>query len=208
MAVDAMMLGLYTIPKLEIDSGTDWVALCGSLAAVVAVVAGSWYNAHSFKKTILSQEDLAEKNVQFLREQSKSEFLARSRLEWIALFREHISSFLSLGASVYAVASDVVDPKWVGGDTKDEFDKSKGIYELKYAEYVDKLAKTRLHFAQIELLVSPNAPDSSDLINAMNRYVEAVSRGTSNVYEGQMVVHITRQILQREWNKVKDMKAL
>ncbi|MDD1152686.1 hypothetical protein M5G25_30920 [Pseudomonas sp. TNT2022 ID357] len=210
MGIDNLMVTLHRVPELHavVETGTDWVALLGSLAAVVAVVAGSAYNAYSFKKTIISQEKLAEDNAGFLREQSKSEFLAKSRLDWIALFREHVSSFLSLGHSVYTVSEYIVDTSWVKGRTREEFKASTELYEIRYAEFSDKLAKARLHFAQLELLVSPNGEETETLINSMNEYIQAACSFEKIVDKGQKIVEITQRILRKEWAKVKEMKAL
>lgn len=210
MAIESLMLTLHRVPELHavVDTGTDWVALVGSLTAVVAVVAGSMYNAFAFKKTIISQEELAESHFDFLREQSKAEFLAKSRLEWIALFREHVSNFLSLGNSVHAVSQYIVDPSWVKGDTREEFKASTDLYDIRYTEFTDKLAKARLHFAQLELLISPNGDESVKLIDAMNDYIQAAYSSQRIVDKGQVVVDITQSILRKEWAKVKEMKAL
>ncbi|WP_307945071.1 hypothetical protein [Pseudomonas mosselii] len=210
MGIDNMMLTLHRVPELHavVDTGTDWVALVGSLTAVVAVVAGSMYNAYSFKKTIISQENLAENNTNFLREQSKAEFLARSRLEWIALFREHVSTFLSLGNSVHAVSQYIVDTSWVKGNTREEFKASTELYDIRYTEFGDKLAKARLHFAQLELLVSPNDDESEKLIDAMSKYIHAACSFEPIADKGQVIVGITQSILRKEWAKVKEMKAL
>lgn len=210
MGLDNLMVTLHRVPELHavVDTGTDWVALVGSLTAVVAVVAGSVYNAYSFKKTIVSQERLAEDNARFLREQSKSEFLAKSRLEWIALFREHVSSFLSLGNSVYTVSQYIVDASWVKGNNREEFKASTDLYDLRYSEFTDKLAKARLHFAQLELLISPNGEESGRLIVAMNEYIQAACSYERIFDKGQEIVEITQSILRKEWAKVKEMKAL
>lgn len=210
MGIDNMMLTLHRVPELHavVDTGTDWVALIGSLTAVVAVVAGSMYNAYSFRKTIISQEKLAENNTNFLREQSKAEFLAKSRLEWIALFREHVSNFLSLGNSVHAVSQYIVDTSWVKGNTREEFKASTDLYDIRYTEFSDKLAKARLHFAQLELLVSPNGEDSKRLIDAMSEYINAAYSFERIVDKGQVIVDVTQRILRKEWVKVREMKAL
>ncbi|KWV85297.1 MULTISPECIES: hypothetical protein [Pseudomonas] len=210
MGIDNLMVTLNRVPELHaiVETGTDWVALLGSLTAVVAVVAGSAYNAYSFKKTIISQEKMAEDNAKFLREQSKSEFLAKSRLDWIAIFREHVSNFLSLGNSVYAVSQYIVDVSWVKGDAREEFKASTALYDIRYAEFTDKLSKARLHFSQIELLISPNGEESEKLIRAMNEYIQAACSYTKIVDRGQAVVDITQRILRDEWVKVKEMKAL
>lgn len=208
MTIDNLMLTVNRVPTLLVDTGTDWVAIISSLAAIVAVVAGSMYNAYVFKKTISSQEKVADSNFKFLQIQSKGEFLAKSRLEWIAIFREHVAAFLSMGANVYTVSQYIEDVSWVKGTSLQEFNKSKELYEIRYTEYADKLAKARLHFAQIELLVSRSREDSVRLIDAMSKYIIAAAAYEPIVDKGQLVVDITQKILHDEWLKVKGMEAL
>ena len=209
MTIENVMLTVNRVPELILNTGTDWVAILSSAAAIVAVVAGSIYNASSFKKTIVSQERIAENNASFQKAQSKSEFLAKSRLDWVAIFREQVAHFLSLGHSVYNVSQYIVDAAWVvAGDTLKDFDKSKDLYEIRFSDYSDKLAKARLHFAQLELLLSPNDPNSSRLVSAMNDYIQAACNYEKIVDKGQEIVNITQEILRREWEKVKAMESL
>ncbi|MEX5606867.1 hypothetical protein ABFV58_02430 [Pseudomonas protegens] len=209
MTIENVMLTVNRVPELILNTGTDWVAILSSAAAIVAVVAGSIYNASSFKKTIVSQERIAENNASFQKAQSKSEFLAKSRLDWVAIFREQVAHFLSLGHSVHNVSQYIVDAAWVvAGDTLKDFDKSKDLYEIRFSDYSDKLAKARLHFAQLELLLSPNDPNSSRLVSAMNDYIQAACNYEKIVDKGQEIVNITQEILRREWEKVKAMESL
>ncbi|MBI6911087.1 hypothetical protein [Pseudomonas palleroniana] len=208
MTIDNVMLTVNRVPEIVLSTGTDWVAILSSMAAIVAVVAGTVYNSKSFKKTVISQEKIAQDNVEFQKEQSRSEFLAKSRLEWIAIFREQVAHFLSLGHNVYNVSEYIVNSDWVTGDTLEEFKKSKELYEIRYAEYTDKLAKARLHFAQLELLLSPNDTNSPLLISAMNSYLDLASQNGRIIDKGQEVVEITQAILRREWVKVKAMESL
>ena len=71
MTIENVMLTVSRVPELTLNTGTDWVAILSSAAAIVAVVAGSIYNANSFKKTIVSQERIAENNASFQKAQSK-----------------------------------------------------------------------------------------------------------------------------------------
>ncbi len=209
MTIDNLMLTVSRVPELILNIGTDWVAILSSIAAIVAVVAGSVCNANSFKKTIVSRERIADNNASFQRAQSKSEFLAKSRLEWVAIFREKVASFLSLGHSVHNVSQYIIDTAWVvAGDARKDFDKSQDLYEIRFADYSDKLAKARLHFAQLELLLSPTDPNSSRLVSAMNDYIQAACMYEKIVDKGQEVVSITKEILRREWVKVKAMESL
>lgn len=209
MTIENVMLTVSRVPELALNTGTDWVAILSSAAAIVAVVAGSIYNASSFKRTIVSQERIAENNASFQKAQSKSEFLAKSRLDWIAIFREQVAHFLSLGHSVHNVSQYIIDTAWVvAGDSRMDFDKSKDLYEIRFADYSDKLAKARLHFAQLELLLSPNDPNSSRLVSAMNDYIQAACKYEKIVDKGQDIVNITQEILRREWKKVKAMESL
>lgn len=208
MGIENLMVTVSRVPELVVDTGTDWVAILSSLTAIVAVVAGSMYNAYAFKKTISSQENITDSNFTFLKNQSKGEFLAKSRLEWIAIFREHVAAFLAMGTSVHSVSQYIVDVSWVRGDNLQDFNRSKELYEIRYTEFADKMAQARLHFAQLELLVSRTREDSSELIDAMSIFISAVSAHKPIVDKGQRVVDITQKILHDEWIKVKGMDAL
>lgn len=208
MGIENLMVAVSRVPELVVNTGTDWVAILSSLTAIVAVVAGSMYNAYAFKKTISSQERIADSNFTFLNSQSKGEFLAKSRLEWIAIFREHVAAFLAMGTSVHSVAQYIVDVSWVRGDNPQDFNKSKELYDIRYTEFADKIAQARLHFAQLELLVSRTREDSSILIDAMSEYITAASTYKPIVDKGHRVVEITQKILDDEWGKVKRMDAL
>ncbi|MBI6749763.1 hypothetical protein [Pseudomonas syringae] len=208
MGIENLMVAVSRVPELVVNTGTDWVAILSSLTAIVAVVAGSMYNAYAFKKTISSQERIADSNFKFLKSQSKGEFLAKSRLEWIAIFREHVAAFLAMGTSVHSVAQYIVDVSWVRGDNPQDFNKSKELYDIRYTEFADKMAQARLHFAQLELLVSRTREDSSILIDAMSEYINAASTYKPIVDKGHRVVEVTQKILDDEWGKVKRMDAL
>ncbi len=208
MTIDNLMLTVHRVPEITLNTGTDWVAILGSMAAIIAVVVGSIYNASSFKKTIISQETIAKKNVAFQENRSRSEFLAKSRLEWIALIREQVAHFLSLGQSVHDLSKYVKDTSSVSGVDKDKaFDVPDESLKLRRTELYDKLAKARLHFAQLELLLSPNDMNSKKLVSAMSDYIQAACEYRGIVDKGQAVVSVTQEILRREWDKVSTMEV-
>lgn len=184
MTIDNLMVTLNRLPPLRVDTGTDWVTLFGFLVTVIAVVTAAWYNSYTFKI-----------NAQAYQKQSKSEFLAKSRLEWIALFREHVSAFLAQGEGVYEAAKAMRIEGLVANDAVCQ----------KPGEFADQLAKARLHLAQIELLVSPNSSDSPALVEAMNEYLAAAVQHEEISAKGQVLVNMTQRVLAREWDKVKEM---
>lgn len=85
MTVDAMMLGVYKVPEITVNSGTDWVTLFGFLLTAIAVIAGSMVTVWTFKKTVRSQEELAKKVA-----------LKQSRQEWINELRECCSKYVAV----------------------------------------------------------------------------------------------------------------
>jgi len=188
MAIDNLMVTLNRLPPLRVDTGTDWVTLFGFLVTVIAVVTAAWYNSYTFKI-----------NAHAYRKQSKSEFLAKSRLEWIALFREHVSAFLAQGEGVYEAAKAMRIEGTLPGLVVND------AVCPKPREFADQLAKARLHLAQIELLVSPNSSDSPALVEAMKEYLAAAVQHEEISAKGQVLVNMTQRVLAREWSKVKEM---
>lgn len=84
MAFEGMMLGVYHVPKIEIDSGTDWVTLLGFALTALAVAAGSYVTMWTFKRTAKGQEELARKVS-----------LKQSRQEWINDLRSTAAEFVA-----------------------------------------------------------------------------------------------------------------
>ena len=203
-----MVVTLHRVPEIKavVDTGTDWVTLFGFLLTAIAVVVGALYNTSTFKRSVASQESLAERSSKALRDQSKAEALARSRQEWINSLREEVASFLSLGTDIHTLSQSVIDASWVKGDSIEELNQNKDMYERKYSEFSAKVARARFHFAKIELLINPSEIESKELLHSLNDYIAAASKYSKYIDIGNVVVAKAQVILKNEWIKVKHME--
>ncbi|NWF12487.1 hypothetical protein HX785_02220 [Pseudomonas reactans] len=208
MSIENLMVTLNRLPELNLNSSTDWVAVCSFAATAVVVAVGAFYNAYVFKGTVKGQENIAKVNFEFLKEQSKAEFLAKSRLKWVETLRDEVSLFLSLGASVQAVAQFIVNTDWMVGLTPDEIKQNQELYSLRYSEFTSALAKGRMHFSKVELLLNLNNKDEEVLMQAMSDYILAAAKSEAINHLGTDVTIAARKILMREWDSVKSMAVI
>ena len=208
MSIENLMVTLNRLPELNLNSSTDWVAVCSFAATAVVVAVGAFYNAYVFKGTVKGQENIAKDNFDFLKEQSKAEFLAKSRMKWVETLRGEVSLFLSLGASVQAAAQFVVNRDWMVGLTFEEIQRNLEQYKMHYSEFSSALAKGRMHFSKVELLLDLNNKDEEVLIQAMSSYIQAAAKNDAINELGIEVTIAARKILMREWDSVKSMSVI
>jgi len=205
MGIENLMLTLNRVPEIKVDTGTDWVTLFGFLLTAIAVVVGALYTSYTFKKTISSQERIAQINAKALREQSKSEALSRNRQDWIISLRAELASIVSKVHDVYSLSLEVNDPNAIRGDSKAELEESNRLHGLKFAELSGALSKSRFHLANIQMHLNPAEADSIALLAKLQLLIEAGIR-TQRIYDlSQDVISLSQIVLKKEWVRVKEM---
>lgn len=207
MGIDNLMVTLHRVPEIKavVDTGVDVVTLCGFILTAVAVVAGSIYNSYSFKRSVESQERIAEENAKNLRDQSRSECLARNRQEWINTLRSELANFISTSNDVYTLSLYVNEESAISGDTEAKQIESARRFDNKQAEFYSKLSRARLHLSNIQMHVNPAEQDSIELLHNLELLISACIHSRPIYQHTQDVIKWSQVILKKEWVRVKQM---
>ncbi|MDR6949819.1 hypothetical protein J2Y39_004444 [Pseudomonas sp. 2957] len=208
VAIENLMVTLHRLPEIKavVDTGTDLVTLFGFVLTAIAVIVGALYNTHTFKRSVESQERVAKGSAEVLRAQGRSEAIAMNRQQWINGLRDELSHFLSLGYDVHTLAQFIVDTTWMDSSIPEDRAKNLELYRLRYSDFSDKVARSRFHFAKIELFLNPAEAESKELVDIMSEYIsEAVAYGDI-LDSGNRAVMAAQVILKNEWEKVKKME--
>lgn len=196
MAFDAMMLGVYRIPEITVNSGTDWVTLFGFLLTSIAVIAGSIVTVWTFKGTVRSQENLA-----------KSVSLKQSRQDWINELRnccaEYVACVMALqsqrinleGRSAYLNLLQVENPT---AALQMAHDINADLKDLRLRAFTLK--------SKITLLSNPVEPDFQKLSEAVEECMVRAEVLNSNILEPcGLLTSVAQTILKKEWDRAKNM---
>jgi hypothetical protein len=208
VAIENLMVTLHRLPEIKavVDTGTDLVTLFGFVLTAIAVIVGALYNTHTFKRSVESQERVAKGSAEVLRAQGRSEAIAMNRQQWINGLRDELSHFLSLGYDVHTLAQFIVDTTWMDSSIPEDQAKNLELYRLRYSDFSDKVARSRFHFAKVELFLNPAEAESKELVDIMSEYIsEAVTYGDI-LDSGNRAVMAAQVILKNEWEKVKKME--
>lgn len=204
MTIDNVMLTVNRVPEILVNTGTDSVALGGILLTAIVVVSGTIITGFQFSRTIKSQERLASQNAEQIRDQSRSQNLAKNRQEWINSLRSEVAKFLSVVHEIYNLSGDIKDPK-IRGVTEPEILKSWEKHHAKSDKFYSFLATARFHVSNIQMHLNPAEPETKSLEDAMTRLIEA-AYANKPIYDGSVeVIDVSRRILKSEWERVKEM---
>lgn len=206
MTVDAMMLGVYRIPEIKVDSGTDWLGLAGIILTAFIVVLGTWTTVRNFKITTDSQEKISKDSADKQLERSKAENVAKNRQEWINGLRLTISNFI---ASCFEVRSLHVLNQRRTKLNPETFDDLMAVEhrdrELR-AKIVSANGEARRYLSLIELYINPEESDSQYLVRISQEICNrAADEGFMLSGKCDDLVKISQSILKSEWERVKKM---
>lgn len=197
MAFDAMMLGVYKIPEITVNSGTDWVTLFGFLLTAIAVIAGSMVTVWTFRKTVHSQEELAKKVS-----------LKQSRQEWINTLRDCCAKYVATIMVINNHASSKKSREAFTNLIANQDVTAAANFIASWHEELNRLRSTAYEMKyKIELLSNPKEVPFKDLCALV---LKAIAESENNDSKSLVVVcdEITRtcqKILKQEWDRARLM---
>jgi len=196
MWVDTSVLYVDHLPKIQIDSGTDWITLFGFMLTAIAVVAGSMVTVWTFRKTVRSQEELARKVA-----------VKQSRQDWINELRnccsDYVAAIMVLKAHKYMheshsnLATKLIDHDPVAGaNMQAEWGRENSL--LRSSVYSLR--------AKIILLSNPKEALFKELLHEIDRALDkAGDGGISSNGEFDRIIELSQQILKIEWDRARKM---
>lgn len=206
MTLDAMMLGVYTIPEIKLNSGTDWLALSGVLLTAVIVAIGAWTTIKNFRATTESQEHIAERNATEQLEHSKAQNVAKNRQEWINSLRMAVSEFIAACFDIRAlkqlsVKTYKLEPEYF----EDQIDLQRHEMEMQ-SKLIRAEGEAKKQLALIELYINPDEQDSIELVHLAHIFNNQCGDLTFSIsYEADTLIKVSQGILKTEWERVKQM---
>lgn len=208
MGIENLMMTINRVPKIELDTGTDWTAVFTavgtSLATISLIVMTTWYTAYSFRKTIKSQKSLADAQETSRIAHSKAEAVARSRQNWINSLRSEISHLLSVTHEIYSLAYDVKALR-IQGEAAEAIQESWREHREKSDRFYAFVAKARFHVSNIQLHLNPGESDSRELQKQIDLLVANAYENKRIADQVDEIIKISQVILKKEWVRVKDM---
>lgn len=204
MTIDNVMLTVNRVPEILMNTGTDWVALGGIFLTAIVVVSGTIITGFQFSRTIKSQERMAVQRTEQIRDQSRSENLAKNRQEWINSLRSEVARFLSVVHEIYNLSGDIKEPK-IRGVTGPEILESWEKHNVKADKFYSFMATARYHASNIKMHLNPAERDTQSLEGAMDRLIQAAYANEGIYDDSLIVIDVSRRILKSEWVRVKEM---
>lgn len=209
MGIENLMMTIHRVPRIELDTGTDWTAVWTavgtSLATIAVVLITTIYTAYSFRKTINAQKDVADSLEASRIAHSKAEAVARSRQDWINSLRDAVASFVASGDDLSAASHKFHDRTSVVSETEEDARHAQDLKDRLYSEFTRSLSTLKLHYAKVQLYTNPLEKETNELVLAMIAYVDAASHRMPTADLGDAVVRVAQQIIKNEWVRVKSM---
>jgi type II secretory pathway pseudopilin PulG len=210
VSIESLMMTIYRVPKIELDTGTDWTAVWTavgtSLATITVVLITTLYTAYSFRKTIKAQKELADAQEASRIAHSKAEAVARSRQDWINSLRDEVALFIATGDELAAASGKLRDKTPPTPQTPEDVQRSKDLYSQRYSDFARSLMTAKLHYSRVQLYTNPTEKETDELLGAMNAYIQASVNCEPTADLGGVVVRVTQTIIKNEWRRVKAMK--
>lgn len=209
MSIENLMMTIHRVPKIELDTGTDWTAVWTavgtSLATIAVILITTLYTAYSFRKTIQAQRDLADAQEASRIAHSKAEAVARSRQDWINSFRDAVASLIATGDDLASASSKLHKRAPLEPETLQDVQRSEDLYDQLYTEFTSSLSTAKLHYSRVQLYTNPTEKETAELIVAMNEYIQASASCKPTADLGNTVVGVAQRIIKNEWVRVKEM---
>jgi len=211
MGIENLVMTLNRVPKIELDSGTDWTAVWTSvgtsLATIAVVLITTVYTAYSFRRSIRAQKELADAQEASRIAHSKAEAIARSRQAWINTLRDAVASFIATGDALNASSRKLHDRTKIAPENREDVLRSQQLYDQLYSEVTQNFATSKLHYSIVQLHTNPTESETEELLTAMNAYISAAMNRGPTADLGNRVVSIAQAIIKKEWVRVKAMNS-
>lgn len=196
MAFDGMMLGVYHLPKIEVDTGFDWLTFSGFLLTVITVLAGTYVTVANYKKTLKAQEDLARRVA-----------VKESRQQWINQLRDACADYVShllvlnMQAKEYPTSAALLS-SMIGDDPGAAV---QVVHDMGASLKAIRLSTYALR-ARIILLANPKEPDFQRLLIVVDKAISAVETDVDMLGYCTEITAITQAILKGEWDRAKNFE--
>ncbi|WP_368760091.1 hypothetical protein [Pseudomonas aeruginosa] len=187
---------LEQVPKIEIDSGLDWVTVGGFALTILAFVLGTIVTINNFRRTIESQEKIADANS-----------LRSSRQAWINELRNCCSGYVAAVLQIHDFKGERA--RWLIENRVQTSEISAfQLFERENPAWKERsviaVNEARMLRAKVEMYLNPAEPESIELLNAMDvAYDEAGEYGGDMPGKCDLVVEKAAVILRNEWAKTK-----
>lgn len=206
-------------PKFVVDTGTDWAVILGSGVTIFVVVVTTWLQLQSFKKSLKSNENIAEENRETEKSLAKesadlekrklrSEFISTSRQNWIDTLRDTISEYVSAALAV----SDLHALSQGTKPHQTKLEESRNIeLSLEWGYRMQEARSNALQLkTKINLLANPSEEEFKELLAVINvLHEKAVVEASARLdTEAKSVVEKSQIVLKKEWDRVKKLEGL
>lgn len=196
MWVDTSVLYVDHLPKIHIDSGTDWITLFGFMLTAIAVVAGSMVTVWTFRKTVRSQEELARKVA-----------VKQSRQDWINELRNCCSDYV---AAIMVLKGHKYMHESHSNLAKTLINHDPVAAANMQAEWgrEHSLLRTSVYSlrAKIILLSNPKEDLFKDLLREVDKALDKANEGGITLMdEFDRIIELSQLILKIEWDRARKM---
>ncbi|MDD2092373.1 hypothetical protein NP522_19495 [Pseudomonas guariconensis] len=196
MTIENVMLTIHRVPELVLNTGTDYKILAGFALTALAVLAGSWATAFTFKRTVESQESIATASA-----------IRSSRQAWINELRDscanHVAAVLHIAdlrmqRVQWLAAKNVHMQEWRAFQLFENENPSWTGYSSVAVN------QARMLRAKIELLLNPDEKETVDLLNALDEAYKGAANDVDNLSDlCDEVVGRAQKIIKAEWRRTK-----
>lgn len=198
-------IAVRELPKLVLDSPTDWLAVLSFLITAIVVLGTTWLTIRNYQKTIDLQDRIAEKSHEIEKTKSRIETLSKNRQDWINALRSTLSEYISVMLSLVELKelrkTLQRDLQALGQEGNIE-----ATVDWNYRIHTARTLATQLR-VKIRLLSNPREEDFVALQWAIERLHGAVDSGQKSVSEEiETVVTTSQKILKAEWERVKSVQ--
>lgn len=196
VTIENMMLTIHRVPEIVLKTGTDYKILAGFALTALAVLAGSWATAYTFKKTVVSQEDIATAGA-----------IRSSRQAWINELRDACANYVAAVLQISDLRTQRV--QWLA--EKRVHMTPLGAFQLfekenpQWAGYSSvAVHQARMLRAKVELMLNPDEQETVDLLASLDEAYEGAATDVGSLSElCDAVVSRAQKIIKAEWRMTK-----
>lgn len=196
MTIENMMLTIHRVPEIVLNTGTDYKILAGFALTALAVLAGSWATAYTFKKTVVSQGDIATAGA-----------IRSSRQAWINEFRDACANYVAAVLQISDLRTQRAE--WLA-------EKRVHMTPLAAFQFFEKenpqwagyssvaVHQARMIRAKLELMLNPDEQETMDLLTSLDEAYVGAATDVDDLSElCDAVVTRAQKIIKAEWRMTK-----
>ena len=196
VTIENMMLTIHRVPEIVLNTGTDYKILAGFALTALAVLAGSWATAYTFKKTVVSQEEIATAGA-----------IRSSRQAWINELRDACANHVAAVMQISDLRTQ-----------RDQWLAEKRVHMTPMAAYQyfenenphwtgyssTAVHQARMLRAKVELLLNPDEQETVDLLASLDATYDGAANDAEDLSDlCEVVVSRAQKIIKAEWRRTK-----